>query len=71
MFTLNLSPHFAEKSERGIRGFELYGGVGNFSTWKVQGKLGGYTGYVATHVHGLASSVIIFALASQTKYVAF
>ena len=50
-FTLNLSPRFAEKSERGIRGFELYGGVGNFSTWKVQGKLGGYTGYVAAHVH--------------------
>ncbi|KAI0629927.1 glycoside hydrolase superfamily [Trametes polyzona] len=34
-----------QKSDRGIRGFELVGGVGNFSTWKVQGKLGGYTGY--------------------------
>ncbi|KAI0694018.1 glycoside hydrolase superfamily [Cerioporus squamosus] len=34
-----------QKSERGIRGFELHGGVGHFSTWKVQGKLGGYTGF--------------------------
>ncbi|TFK90371.1 glycoside hydrolase family 35 protein [Polyporus arcularius HHB13444] len=34
-----------QKSERGIRGFELYSGVGSFSTWKVQGKLGGYTGF--------------------------
>ena len=33
-----------EKSPRGIRGFELVGG--NFTTWKVQGKFGGYMGYV-------------------------
>ena len=29
-----------EKSARGIAGFALQGG--NFSTWKVQGKVGGY-----------------------------
>ena len=29
------------KSPRGVRGFSL--NVGNFSDWKVQGKLGGYT----------------------------
>ncbi|KAI0738818.1 glycoside hydrolase superfamily [Daedaleopsis nitida] len=34
-----------QKSDRGIRGFELVGGVGNFSTWKVQGKLGGYLNF--------------------------
>ena len=33
---------FPEKSDRGIRGYELIGGVGEFSTWKIQGKLGGY-----------------------------
>ncbi|KAL4244519.1 glycosyl hydrolase 35 family protein [Abortiporus biennis] len=32
-----------EKSSRGIVGFKLNGGT--FSTWKVQGKLGGYTGF--------------------------
>ncbi|KAJ6517287.1 glycoside hydrolase family 35 protein [Mycena vitilis] len=31
------------KNPRGIRGFAL--DVGNFSDWKVQGKVGGYTGY--------------------------
>jgi len=31
------------KSPRGIRGFQL--NVGNFSEWKVQGKVGGYTNY--------------------------
>ncbi|KAL0951694.1 hypothetical protein HGRIS_008370 [Hohenbuehelia grisea] len=31
------------KSPRGIRGFQLEGG--NFSDWKVQGKIGGYTNY--------------------------
>ena len=35
----------SEKSDRGIRGFELIGGIGNFSTWKVQGKFGGYQKY--------------------------
>ncbi|PIL34819.1 hypothetical protein GSI_02606 [Ganoderma sinense ZZ0214-1] len=34
-----------QKSDRGIRGFELVGGVGKFSTWKVQGKLGGYENF--------------------------
>ena len=29
------------KSPRGIRGFSL--DTGNFSNWKVQGKVGGYT----------------------------
>ena len=33
-----------EKSPRGIRGFQLIGG--NFTTWKVQGKYGGYAGCV-------------------------
>ncbi|KAF7789942.1 hypothetical protein EIP86_000890 [Pleurotus ostreatoroseus] len=32
-----------ERSPRGIPGFKLTGG--NFTTWKVQGKLGGYTNY--------------------------
>ncbi|KAI6139306.1 glycoside hydrolase family 35 protein [Pisolithus tinctorius] len=32
-----------EKSPRGIRGFML--NAGNFSEWKVQGKLGGYTDF--------------------------
>ena len=31
----------AAKSPRGIRGFNL--DSGNFTGWKVQGKLGGYT----------------------------
>lgn len=31
----------SEKSPRGIPGFQLNGG--KFTTWKVQGKLGGYT----------------------------
>ena len=30
-----------EKSARGIAGFSLSGGT--FATWKVQGKVGGYT----------------------------
>ena len=30
----------AEKSPRGVRGFELDNG--NFGPWKVQGKIGGY-----------------------------
>ena len=30
-----------EKSARGIAGFQLNGG--NITTWKVQGKVGGYT----------------------------
>ncbi|KAI1789921.1 glycoside hydrolase superfamily [Ganoderma leucocontextum] len=34
-----------QKSDRGIRGFELIGGVGKFSTWKVQGKFGGYQNF--------------------------
>ncbi len=38
---------FTEKSPRGIPGFKLTGG--NITTWKVQGKLGGYTGYVACY----------------------
>ncbi|KAI6156505.1 glycoside hydrolase family 35 protein [Pisolithus thermaeus] len=32
-----------EKSPRGIRGFRL--NTGNFSEWRVQGKLGGYTNF--------------------------
>ncbi|PIL34787.1 hypothetical protein GSI_02574 [Ganoderma sinense ZZ0214-1] len=32
-----------EKSARGIAGFELVGGT--FTTWKVQGKIGGYTNF--------------------------
>ena len=32
------------RSPRGIPGFKLNGG--NFTTWKVQGKVGGYTKYV-------------------------
>ncbi|KAG6917306.1 hypothetical protein DXG01_003147 [Tephrocybe rancida] len=33
----------SSKSPRGIRGFKL--DSGNFTTWKVQGKVGGYLGY--------------------------
>lgn len=32
------------KSPRGIRGFKL--NVGNFTEWRVQGKIGGYRKYV-------------------------
>ncbi|KIK68783.1 glycoside hydrolase family 35 protein [Collybiopsis luxurians FD-317 M1] len=32
------------KSPRGVRGFQL--NTGNFSEWKVQGKVGGYTNYL-------------------------
>ena len=39
---------FLERSPRGIPGFSLTGG--NFTTWKVQGKLGGYTQYVKTFI---------------------
>ncbi|KAJ4481275.1 glycoside hydrolase family 35 protein, partial [Lentinula aciculospora] len=38
VFTLN-----DPKSPRGIRGFQL--DSGNFSEWRVQGKVGGYSGY--------------------------
>ncbi|KAJ4470950.1 glycoside hydrolase family 35 protein [Lentinula aciculospora] len=34
----------ASKSPRGIRGYAL--NSGNFNEWKVQGKVGGYTGYL-------------------------
>ena len=34
----------APKSPRGVRGFAL--DSGSFSTWKVQGKVGGYKKYV-------------------------
>ena len=47
LYNLTLTKRCAEKSNRGIRGFELIGGVGNFSTWKVQGKFGGYEKCVA------------------------
>ncbi|EPQ50957.1 glycoside hydrolase family 35 protein [Gloeophyllum trabeum ATCC 11539] len=33
----------ASKSPRGVRGFQL--NTGNFSEWRVQGKVGGYTNY--------------------------
>ena len=33
----------ASKSPRGVRGFQLNNGT--FGTWRVQGKIGGYTGY--------------------------
>ncbi|KAI0374491.1 hypothetical protein BV20DRAFT_1033302 [Pilatotrama ljubarskyi] len=50
----------AEKSPRGIRGFELVGGVGKFSTWKVQGNLGGYTGF-PDRVRGVLNEGGLFA----------
>lgn len=34
----------SEKSPRGIRGYHLNNGT--FTEWKVQGKVGGYTGYL-------------------------
>ena len=44
---------YAEKSPRGIPGFLLTGG--NFTEWKVQGKLGGYTKWVVSqHTGGSA-----------------
>ncbi|KAH9849470.1 glycoside hydrolase superfamily [Lenzites betulinus] len=49
-----------QKSDRGIRGFELVGGVGAFSTWKVQGKLGGYSGY-PDKVRGVLNEGGLFA----------
>lgn len=33
----------APKSPRGVRGFQL--NTGNFSDWRVQGKIGGFTEY--------------------------
>ena len=35
----------ASKSPRGVRGFKLNSGT--FGTWKVQGKIGGYTRYAS------------------------
>ncbi|EIW52309.1 uncharacterized protein TRAVEDRAFT_75316 [Trametes versicolor FP-101664 SS1] len=49
-----------QKSDRGIRGFELVGGVGKFSTWKVQGKLGGYTNF-PDKVRGVLNEGGLFA----------
>ncbi|KAI0350174.1 hypothetical protein OH77DRAFT_1593752 [Trametes cingulata] len=49
-----------QKSDRGIRGFALVGGVGNFSTWRVQGKLGGYTAY-PDKVRGVLNEGGLFA----------
>ena len=34
------------KSARGVRGFQL-NPEGNFTEWKVQGKIGGYTAYAS------------------------
>lgn len=34
----------SSKSPRGIRGYELLGG--SFTQWRVQGKAGGYLGFV-------------------------
>ncbi len=44
----------ASKSPRGVRGFKLNNGT--FGTWKVQGKIGGYTEF-ATFYH--SSSVFL------------
>ncbi|KAF9451828.1 glycoside hydrolase family 35 protein [Macrolepiota fuliginosa MF-IS2] len=41
--TTNLDPN-SSKSPRGIRGFKLEGGT--FGDWKVQGKVGGYLGFL-------------------------
>lgn len=41
---MGLDEESNQKSARGIAGFELIGG--KFDTWKVQGKVGGYTEYV-------------------------
>ncbi|KAI0359054.1 hypothetical protein OH77DRAFT_1518305 [Trametes cingulata] len=49
-----------EKSDRGIRGFELVGGPGQFSTWKVQGNLGGYTAF-PDRVRGVLNEGGLFA----------
>jgi hypothetical protein len=39
----------SSKSPRGVRGFKLNNG--KFGTWKVQGKLGGYTKFVKIYPH--------------------
>ena len=39
---MGLDEESNEKSARGIAGFSLIGN--NYTTWKVQGKVGGYTG---------------------------
>jgi hypothetical protein len=44
VWTNNVPNADSAKSPRGIRGFKLNGGVGEFGDWKVQGKTGGYTG---------------------------
>ncbi|KAI0775604.1 glycoside hydrolase superfamily [Trametes elegans] len=51
-----------QKSDRGIRGFALVGdgNIANFSTWKVQGNLGGYTGF-PDKVRGVLNEGGLFA----------
>lgn len=45
----SLSPYCTQTKQRGIRGFQL--NSGNFSEWRVQGKLGGYTKYAIFSVY--------------------
>lgn len=54
----------SSKSPRGVRGFKL--NTGNFSTWKVQGKVGGYTKYVGVGSFLLRLEI---SIASLTKFV--
>lgn len=62
---INICPTlFIEKSPRGIPGFKLTGG--NITTWKVQGKLGGYTGYVACY-EPLPTAGLMYTTAILTK----
>ncbi|KAI0642855.1 glycoside hydrolase superfamily [Trametes meyenii] len=50
-----------QKSDRGIRGFALVGdGAAHFSTWRVQGKLGGYTSF-PDRVRGVLNEGGLFA----------
>lgn len=51
------------KSPRGVRGFQL--NTGNFSTWRVQGKIGGYTEYESFH----PSSRLCFPTDQRSHYL--
>ena len=48
----------ASKSPRGVRGFKLNNGA--FGTWKVQGKIGGYTEFVTFYDASRAHSLTPF-----------
>jgi hypothetical protein len=55
----------ASKSPRGVRGFKLNNGTVTFGTWKVQGKIGGYTRWASLYL-SLKVSAIVRRVVSPT-----